>query len=415
MLLVLVSFMGTASAQTADEDFAQRCSQPGVVRCVGFDTLESVTGRTDYAGDPAPFGLLDDGPVAPAVDAGQRASGGGSLMFTIPSMSGSSFGSYFLNFSDDFSVQFGVGDDFYVQWRQRFSRELLETTYYSNFAAGEEQGGWKQVIVGEGDRPGTNIYSCTDLEIVVNDGGQLGFPQIYHSCGAKDGQYEGLQEPFGSYDFLLQNAIRDPGCLYTDSTVPPCFGYVADEWMTFQMRVHIGTPYDNDRVYAHDSIIQLWVAREGQPSELVIDYSPMDPECQAEQTSQPRCQTGYDLFNDDPATRRYGQIWLLPYMTAKDPAQPHPTAYTWYDELIVSRNPIADPLGEPPISVDAGTRPDGGATSMPGTDGGSSRRDGGGTTTTPPPGEEEGCACRATGAPSSWWMLLPLAWLWRRR
>ena len=34
-----------------------------------------------------------------------------------------------------------------MQWRQRFSRELLETTYYSNFAAGEEQGGWKQVIV----------------------------------------------------------------------------------------------------------------------------------------------------------------------------------------------------------------------------------------------------------------------------
>ena len=41
--------------------------------------------------------------------------------------------------------------------------------------------------------------------------------------------------------------------------------------------------------------------------------------------------------------QRYGKIWLLPYNTGKDPAQVHPTAYTWYDELIISRNKIADP------------------------------------------------------------------------
>lgn len=377
-----------AAAATPEEDFAARCAATGVVKCVGFDDAATIQGPTDYTGDPAPFGLVDDGDVTPRID-GAAASGGGSLLFTIPSNSGSSFGAYFTNFSDDFSVQFGVGDDFYVQWRQRFSPELLDTIYYEDYAAGDVQGGWKQVIIGEGDRAATNIYSCTDLEIVVNDGMQRGFAQMYHSCGAKDGQYEGLAEPFGDYDFLLQNALRDPACSYHNPTSPPCVGYVPDRWMTFQVHVHVGTPYDNDGEYKHDSTIQLWIADEGAPSTLVIDERPMDPACAAQQTSQPGCQTGYDLFNDNPAVRKYGQVWLLPYMTRKDPAQPHPTAYTWYDELIVSRQPIADPMGViPPGSggggggADADPGPDAGGPGGGGPGGGCTASPGGGGATT---------------------------------
>src|SRR5262245_44596979 len=102
VLILVVASPGIAA------DFAARCSAPGVVRCVGLDTLASVTGRTDTSSvDPAPYGLLTDGLVAPTIDTSVFASGGGSLKFTIPSNSGSSFGSYWTNFSDDFSVQFG--------------------------------------------------------------------------------------------------------------------------------------------------------------------------------------------------------------------------------------------------------------------------------------------------------------------
>jgi hypothetical protein len=52
-----------------------------------------------------------------------------------------------LDFADDFSVQFGEKEEFYVQWRQRFSPEFLST----KFVGGE---GWKQVIIGEGSRAG---------------------------------------------------------------------------------------------------------------------------------------------------------------------------------------------------------------------------------------------------------------------
>jgi hypothetical protein len=81
--------------------------------------------------------------------------------------------------------------------------------------------------------------------------------------------------------------------------------------------------------YRRDSTIRLWVAEEGRPSRLAVD------------------QTGYDLANTNPASR-YGKLWLLPYHTNKDPGQRHPTAYTWYDELVISRARIADPAATLP-------------------------------------------------------------------
>jgi hypothetical protein len=93
--------------------------------------------------------------------------------------------------------------------------------------------------------------------------------------------------------------------------------------MTFQLRVKIGPRVKDEFI---DSHVTLWGAREGQPSELIVLWGP------------------YNLTAGDPAGRqRFGKIWLLPYNTKKNPGQVHPTAYTWYDEVIISRNMIADP------------------------------------------------------------------------
>ena len=67
----------------------------------------------------------------------------------------------------------------------------------------------------------------------------------------------------------------------------------------------------------------------GLLAELVIDFSP-------------ERGTGYDLVNPD-GHAKYGKVWFLPYNTNKDDKQEHPTAYTWYDELIISRTKIPDP------------------------------------------------------------------------
>jgi len=40
---------------------------------------------------------------------------------------------------------------------------------------------------------------------------------------------------------------------------------------------------------------------------------------------------------------RYGKVWLTPYHTNKDRNETYPTTYTWYDELIISRQKVPDP------------------------------------------------------------------------
>jgi hypothetical protein len=94
--------------------------------------------------------------------------------------------------------------------------------------------------------------------------------------------------------------------------------------MTVQVQVRIGRWYLNDRRYHRDSTVRLWVAEEGRPSRLAVD------------------ETGYDLAKK-PGGGRYGKVWLLPYHGGKSSLQRPPTAYTWYEELIIPRSRVADP------------------------------------------------------------------------
>ena len=315
-------------------NFETRCAQPDVVKCVGFDDPADFnigTGATGAYGQNSgifpPWGTSDY--TRATRDTAVKASGGSSLKFTIPSNSGSdSSGSYFTNFSKDLSLQFGENSEFFVQWRQRFSPEYLSTQY----AGG---GGWKQIIIGTGDTP-TQLYnSCTSLEVVANNGGYKGFPRMYNSCegSASHGPYDPFEESFSSPqnndDFKMQNARLAPYCLYSQSRTsyfPPignCFAFVSNEWMTFQIRIKTGPRVGNEFI---NSYVTLWGAREGKPSELVINWGP------------------YNLSAGSAAlNQKYGKVWLLPYNTSKDPSVSYPTAYTWYDELIISRTQIVDP------------------------------------------------------------------------
>jgi hypothetical protein len=304
------------------------------VKCVGFDTVtEFNVGAGDAAGaygqNSGLYPVSGTSDFSRATrDTSVKASGASSLRFTIPANSGAdSAGAYFTNFSNDLSVQFGENSEFYVQWRQRFSPEFVNT----QFAGG---GGWKQAIIGTGDKgtqAGQVYSSCSSLETVVQNTNHRGFPQMYNSCSgsASHPPYDGFYEPFGTYDFKLQNARPSPYCLYSQSGTSHfaptgnCFGYVANEWLTFQVRIKTGPRVGNEWV---NSYVTLWIAREGQPSQLVINWGP------------------YNLTAGDAAeNQRYGKVWFTPYNTGKSSGTTNPTAYTWYDELVISRNKIADP------------------------------------------------------------------------
>jgi hypothetical protein len=319
---IAVSASNFSVASSADEDYSARCSPLAVVRCVGFDAASDIAGVwRDNTG-------ILPGATTPALDIAVKASGNSSLRFTIPAKAGAdTSGAYFANFSKDLSVQFGENSEFFVQWRQRFSPEFLNASYQ-----GAE--GWKQVIIGTGDQPHHAYASCTDLEVVTVNSYQRGFAQMYHSCTGSNshGAYDPFLSHFGGDDFKLQNARTAPYCLYSQGhTNPPsyfpkkgnCFGYFADEWMTFQVHIKTGPRTKNEFSNSH---VELWLAREGQPSQLVIDLFP------------------YALSAGDPnENQKYGKVWLLPYNTNRDSSVAYPVAYTWYDELIISRQRIPDP------------------------------------------------------------------------
>jgi len=322
--------VSNSSAPASSADYQTRCSAPGVVRCVGFDSPSDITGKW---GDNS--GILS-GATTPMLDSTVKASGNSSLKFTIPPQAAAdTSGSYFTNFSTDLSTQFGQNTNFYIQWRQRFSPEFLSSSY----TGGE---GWKQAIIGTGDITGCNSSStssacstsCTDLEVVTLNAVQRGLAQMYDSCtgSTSHGAYDPFEQPYGPYDFKLQNAMPTPFCLYSQGKTSPttylpptgnCFGYFSNEWMTFQVHIQTG-PRVNDEFT--NSYVQLWIAREGQPSQMVINWGPYN------------LTAGNPVYNE-----MFGKVWLLPYNTNKDPNAVYPTAYTWFDELIISTQKIADP------------------------------------------------------------------------
>ncbi len=312
------SISGTTAAAPApppSSDFTTRCSASGVVKCVGFDSSAEAP-QTTWPNSPAIIPVGGTSTYRGSLDTSVKASGASSLRFVIPSNTpADTSGSFYTNFSNDLSVQFGESQEFYVQWRQRFSPELISTLYLKD--DGSSANGWKQVIIGEGDRPGSPTTSCTSLETVVQNTSQRKFPQMYHNCGT----YANLYEPYGSYDFKLQNVVAAPYCLYSNGgTVPPCVGYVPNTWMTFQVHIKVGNWGQPN------STVELWVGQEGKSSVKVISF------------------TNWVLKNDNPTQARYGKVWLIPYHSNKGSAQSTPTAYTWYDDLIISRSKIADPV-----------------------------------------------------------------------
>jgi len=336
----VVSSTTQLSSSSPTQDFATRCAQSGVVRCFGFDTNADLGGpfgsnfgsfNNCEGTQPRGCGLL------PTIDNSLSASGAGSLKFVIPSQSGAgASGQWFANFSPDLLTRFGANSEFYIQWRQRFSSDFLNTYY-------QVGAGWKLSIIGVGDTAGSGCTanttvpcasSCTANDVVVQNTNLRGFPQMYNSCSgsASHGPYD----PFeiggifnGNFDVQFQNNRPSPYCLYSQGLTDPktflppsgnCFGFFPNEWMTFQIHVKTG-PYVNGEF--QNSHIDLWVAREGQPSQQIYNWGP------------------YNLSAG--ANEPYGKVWLLPYHTGKNPTQVTPIAYTWYDELIISHQKISDP------------------------------------------------------------------------
>ncbi len=362
----------TVSNAAGGSDYDTRCNAAVAAggRCIPFDSASEISCLLWGCNTGLDLGF-NGGHTPPSIDTSVKASGTGSIKFAVESQSpANGSGAYFANFSSDLSKRYGAGQTFYIQWRQRFSPEMFSTIYYED-AFGTRTNGWKTSITTAGDHTGTctaaesasgdcqdqqgvaAFKSCTFIDLPTQNVGQRGFLQAYQSCygsSSRPGAYYGFQRnyPSGTIDWgcnpdcYLQDAAPTPFCLYSQGPehggkgyFPPqggCVAFVANEWMTFKLKFAIGQRGSNGVVGASPndewvgSNFSAWIAREGQPSVQVFDFGPFN------------LSAGSTALDE-----RFGKIYLQPYITNKDPNQIHPTAYTWYDELIISPNDIADP------------------------------------------------------------------------
>jgi hypothetical protein len=370
LVLLLVLAASAASAQTP-QNWATRSTQPGVVRAWSFDdatAFTSCSGTPQQACNGYNFGKYPawDGSFNRITqDTTTPAEGGSSMMFTIPSNSPANMsGIWFTNFSTDLSVQFGAGQTFYIQWRQRFSpcyiyngtddASCLANSTPRTYAGGY---GWKLAQIETGDVPGCTpsntslcAQNCTDLEIVTQNTYHRGFVQMYNSCGTSTSHpapYWPFEIGLPSGDVNLENAMPPPYCLYQSGPAfPGCYHFVANEWLTFYEVVTLGTRNSSGNDEWINSNVKLYVARDGGQYTQVFDYMPLPG--------------GVPLVaGPAAANEKYGKIWFNTYNTNKDPTAAHPTAYTWYDSLIISTQPIAPPtaVGSAPANTPAPSAP----------------------------------------------------------
>ncbi len=190
------------------------------------------------------------------------------------------------------------------------------------------------------NNPGTPTCpsSCREFTAVTTNHGEGNMPTGYANCEGQNA-YQGFYGSNSPSGLTYQNVVDCPypGPGIAQQPPVPCFPLVANEWLTFQVHLHVGNWNVANSTY------QLWAAREGQPSTLIIECSPTvasPHKCVAPYT------TGVNWYSSD-SSYKFGKVYFLPYMTDKSPYQSHNTGYIWYDEVVISSAKIADPSTAP--------------------------------------------------------------------
>jgi hypothetical protein len=312
---VAVSVTVTNSTSTALQDFQTRCAQPGVVVCQGFDDPAVFTPAKWPASGlyPANDNVTYGGTLDPTI----TASGAGSLKFTIPSLGSSLPAGYWrqlfqpnLTAGPGTATMFGQNSTFYMQFRQRFSPEYLTNKWP---VAGGGTTYFKQMIASN------DTATCALLDLVTVNDNNKGYPLMYSQCGQ-----DILEVALAGGDYLKEQGDTPTtgyNCHYVTANNGPdsCFMYPSNTWVTFYYKVSIGTWGQPN------STIQAWVSVGGGPYKEWVNIP------------------NHSLAEDTPGLD-YNLITLLPYWTGRDSTvSAGPISYTWYDELIVSSQPIAAP------------------------------------------------------------------------
>lgn len=286
----------------AATDFAGRCTAAGVVFCQGFDD------STGFQQNVNIFANATYPGVFPAQDATTGRSGT-SMRIDIPPFQGANMG----KFDSAFAGFTGAnGEDIYFQVATRISPEMISNFHNFNWPT------WKNHGFFHGNTSCTGLMEVTGL----HDGGDL-------PVGTAGGcSSNGLYTNGGVPPYLLQQG--DFNCAYPGNAGPPtCWVWPTNTWITIYYHIKLGTLDGNGNFPG--TRVEAWEATNGGPFKKWIDL------------------TNFNFVGDGPSAP-FNHLELYPFMTGKDSSQGgYPTAHVWWDELIVSKQPIAVPKVPPAL------------------------------------------------------------------
>jgi hypothetical protein len=246
-----------------------------------------------------------------------------------------------------------AGNEIYIQWRARYSPTMLDD---SNFLGPGgvpfSNTGFKIADVGLADTASCRAGSGADsincpttcpnqgFELVVTGGRDINTVESYVNCTGNYA-FRGLHYTGdGGNTWSIQNKVST--CTNTNG-YSGCRKIVANEWLTFKLYIKMGTfnTFSNE--------VKLWMGREGQPLEPLVDCSAAEARKCSFQFGGGNVANNGVIFNlldpntGAPITGPYqvGKFYLLPYITGL--SEVVTTATVWYDELIFSTRNIADP------------------------------------------------------------------------
>ena len=324
-LLVGVNAVGACLAFTAGQavadansDFAARCAAPGVVLCTGLDS------ETDL--QRGQIGTASDGSRQGVVDTSQKASGAGSLKFTF--RAGNRSQNIGGSWSTDLGRSFKSGDTLYVQYRYRASPE-----YFSN-----NQNYWRSSLKQINIHGPSSTCQGAEFTTII---GSSGRPQMYTNCGIgwlTDVNTNALLSKCSGDCLLQQGSSLTPSpngsgynCHYWDQkkgdgTGSGCFIPPSNEWVTHYEIIKLGT------FGGSDTVVNAFEAHAG--------------------SGYKQWQRVNNVTFADNRDSYLSKLRFETYMTEISAAAPS-AAYVWYDELIVSTQPIVVPSGKASIAPEA--------------------------------------------------------------
>jgi hypothetical protein len=319
LFFFLALFPALGHGGAPEDDFTARSTAAGVVKFWHFDdtTTQIVQGTT----------LSTDslGVYRGSLDTTIKASGTGSLRFHVPPPphgTGNISGGWLppSPYAMGSSSNFKHNQTFYVQYRARLSHNMLANSWNSNSQ-------WKLALLYR------NPVPCANLQIAIVNRQHLDIPNGYTRCGSpglttdiSTGLYRASTPPY-------YHQQGDHICQYSFESASTCLRFPTNEWFTIYGVIVLG---DWGVANSH---IEFYMATERAPAYTkFIDVPDMTMDC----NNPPGCSGDVEGYN---------QIELTVYMTDLLGNEGVPQdAYVWYDELIVSTQPIAAPAGGVPAS-----------------------------------------------------------------